>query len=400
MTPRHAKRHFIPTFAIAMLTSATIFATLSYFCVTTFGPITNGSITAFLLQKYGHYDHTTNDANDHGDNLTHIGRRFLQDTPEQQQQQQPYLMDWLLAANAAVSLSVLITYPLQIFPALELAEPILNPKSTTAAQRDAHRLELIPQQDDDDNDDNDHHHDDENDNLSNHASPKQDTASGDDKDKTKKRYNDKSDDDRLPFQMVPHHQQPPSRRGGARGGASNTDKMNGLAAAKGRENDTTTTSSSTTTISMEISATADESNTIAVTSHTDIDKDDEDSDGNNNVASVKTRIILVLLTFVVAVAVPNFQVLISLAGALAGSTVALLIPPALEIAWLFKCQEATTSTQTPSRFTRDLIRCYLLFALGLLFLCIGTGASLLDIYETYRQGSSATTSPKGDDTGP
>ena len=122
MMPGQAKRHFMPTFALAMLTSATIFATLSYFCVATFGPISNGSITAFLLQKYGAHndDHTTttNDAtNDHHDVLTHNGQRFLQDAQEQQQQQ-PYLMDWLLAANAVVSLSVLITYPLQIFQCL------------------------------------------------------------------------------------------------------------------------------------------------------------------------------------------------------------------------------------------------------------------------------------------
>jgi hypothetical protein len=124
------------------------------------------------------------------------------------------------------------------------------------------------------------------------------------------------------------------------------------------------------------------------------DDDDNKEEDDDNVASVKTRIILVLLTFVVAVAVPNVQVLISLAGALAGSSVALVIPPALEMAWLFRCQEeaaaaATTTTPQPSKFTRG--------SLGFLFLCIGTGASLLDIYETNRQGS---TTPNDDSTGP
>ena len=46
------------------------------------------------------------------------------------------------------------------------------------------------------------------------------------------------------------------------------------------------------------------------------------------------RASLVLLTYLVAVVVPNVQSLISLAGALAGSSTALLIPPALELAYL------------------------------------------------------------------
>jgi amino acid permease len=391
MTPRQAKRHFMPTFALAMLTSATIFATLSYFCVATFGPITNGSITAFLLQKYA-----TNDATNDHDDLTHNGQRFLQDAQEQQQQQQqPYLMDWLLAANAVVSLSVLITYPLQIFPALELAEPILNPTKSTSTQLERDGLELIPQQDDDDNgDDNDKRHDDDDDNVTSHASPKQGTTLVDNnehKEKKNRHWDDDDDDDRLPFRVVAHHQQPSSQRA-ARGKASSIQSVNGLAPANEQGHGSDTRISSTA--SMQISTATDERATVATSSHDNDEKERESSD--INVASVKTRIILVLLTFVVAVAVPNVQVLISLAGALAGSTVALLIPPALEIAWLLKCQESTTTMTTPpSKFTRDLIRCYLLFALGFLFLCIGTGASLLDIFETnHGQGSSsATTGP-------
>jgi Transmembrane amino acid transporter protein len=46
------------------------------------------------------------------------------------------------------------------------------------------------------------------------------------------------------------------------------------------------------------------------------------------------RAALVLSTYLVAMVVPNVESLVSLAGAVAGSSTALLIPPILELAWI------------------------------------------------------------------
>ena len=83
------KSHFRPVFVAAMVTSAFIYAVVSSLSVAVFGKVTNGSITAFLL-----------------DNV-HEHKGLIQ------------------ASNAAVSLSVLVTYPLQLYPCLELLQPLL-----------------------------------------------------------------------------------------------------------------------------------------------------------------------------------------------------------------------------------------------------------------------------------
>jgi proton-coupled amino acid transporter len=97
-----------------------------------------------------------------------------------------------------------------------------------------------------------------------------------------------------------------------------------------------------------------------------------------------------MLTYVVAVAVPNVQSLISLAGALAGSSTALLIPPALELAWVYQSGarhigEAleATSINTATTNPWKVGRCYVLLIGGFIFMVIGTVASIADIFEAY-----------------
>jgi proton-coupled amino acid transporter len=117
------------------------------------------------------------------------------------------------------------------------------------------------------------------------------------------------------------------------------------------------------------------------------------------------RMLLVVLTFLVAVVVPNVQALISLAGAIAGSSSALLIPPMLELA-LIEHLEATSNEMSASSSPRPLrslsaqqpgfmwklgghnlsgkhwkkkLRCYILFWLGFIFFLIGTYASFSNI---------------------
>lgn len=133
--------------------------------------------------------------------------------------------------------------------------------------------------------------------------------------------------------------------------------------------------------------------------------------------SVQLRAFLVIMTYLVAVVVPNVQALISLVGALAGSSTALLIPPILELAWIQTLEEhrATTSPTAvdnesepahtglgspfaPRRIQKvpfaycggkywaSKIKCYLLFGFGVIFAGIGTYASLTDIIRIYELG--------------
>lgn len=88
-------------FVSAMVAAATMFALVAGLSVAAFGTVTNGSLTAFLLELY---------ANDH-----------------------PHWQNLLLLANVAVSLSVLLTYPLQLVPCFELLSGSVP--STTAAVR-------------------------------------------------------------------------------------------------------------------------------------------------------------------------------------------------------------------------------------------------------------------------
>lgn len=92
---------FPTTFAAAMVTVSIVFSVVAASCVAAFGPITQGSITAFLLQKY------SDDSSSNSDNHPAAAAMRLE-------------VFLVRLANAAVSLSVLVTYPLQLFPCLEL----------------------------------------------------------------------------------------------------------------------------------------------------------------------------------------------------------------------------------------------------------------------------------------
>lgn len=84
------------------------------------------------------------------------------------------------------------------------------------------------------------------------------------------------------------------------------------------------------------------------------------------------RLGLVFLTFLIALCVPNVQELISLAGALSGSSVALIIPPLIELH--FVRQEKKTFLNF------EAINCIILLIIGVLYGFIGTIASLLEIF--------------------
>lgn len=83
---------------------------------------------------------------------------------------------------------------------------------------------------------------------------------------------------------------------------------------------------------------------------------------------------LVLVTYVTAIAIPNVQQLISLAGALAGSSVALIIPPLVDLRFVLESNH---------RLSMPAMKCYLLLLVGIVFGAIGTVASLVDIAKVY-----------------
>merc|ERR1712194_102547 len=128
--------------------------------------------------------------------------------------------------------------------------------------------------------------------------------------------------------------------------------------------------------------------------------------------SLLLRSMLVIMTYWVAVVVPNVQALISLAGAVAGSSTALLIPPLLELALIDHLEslpdvtapggDGTTSprsipphqqqsTPDPSflgrlckcdisgKYWMKKLKCLALFWMGLAFGALGAYAAIADI---------------------
>ena len=124
--------------------------------------------------------------------------------------------------------------------------------------------------------------------------------------------------------------------------------------------------------------------------------------------SMWLRMGLVLLTYLVAVIVPNVQVLISLAGALAGSSTALLIPPMLELALISHLETKPDAMASPrmlppsqqrsddssswsqlykfdgsSKYWKKKLKNQCLFWMGFVFMIIGAYASISDIIELW-----------------
>ena len=300
-------RKFKKVFWYAMASIALILATVSNICVYAFGEVSNGSITAFLLEKYeNNYTVTL----------------------------------FVMIANVAVSLSVLFTYPIQLFPVVEILGPdfsrfwskLWGEPETAIDEDDEHDLTgFEPMPPLPEHDVADHDTDFENFEVSNH------------------------DDDIDDEQEKEGGPQPQDFLDLRNSYMSNITEV--FPQWSGRY-----------------------SNFIL-------------------------RILLVVLTYSVAVVVPNVQALISLAGAIAGSSSALLIPPMLELA-LIEHLEITSSemnvTSSPKplpslsaqqpdfmwklwghdlsgKHWKKKLRCYILFWLGFVFFLIGTYASLSNI---------------------
>jgi proton-coupled amino acid transporter len=289
--PRHFKRVFV----LSMAANALILATFATICVLTFGEVTNGSVTAFLLQAYK------------GDASVTL---------------------WLMLANTAVSLSVLVTYPLHMYPAVELLA------------------------------------------LWFHSNKEEDPLST---------ANSSALTDSAATPIMEHSYNKEEEQ------VLQKDEPTGSYNLYIRSQSTISSMRSALLPQMTIPG-----------------------------DSLQLRTTLVLMTYVAAVVVPNVQVLISLVGAMAGSSVALLIPPLLELGWIrhievgkddvYKEDEdedesskwwmddeaewwmATAASPYTNRFGKfwfAKLKCYALLVLGLVFFGIGTWASLADIVRIY-----------------
>ena len=303
---KHPKQ-FKKVFGSAMTCVAVIFAIFANVCVYAFGTVDNGSITAFLLEKYRNDDS---------------------------------VIVFVMAANTVVSLSVLFTYPLQLFPTIEL----LGPKLSKLFWKLGHRSKVHYQGE------------------------------------------DNSDDfDLAGFERMPPLPENEEASLNSHDNARISEYNTNQAQADFFEENANTSGSNNVRTSLI-------SNIMEALS--------EQIAGD----SLPLRMILVFGTYLVAVIIPNVQTLISLAGALAGSSTALLIPPILEFALIEHLEsltDATTSPLPPSRqsnprpsllsrlcnvsgkngekFRKRRIKCVFLFWLGFLFLCIGSYASISDI---------------------
>ena len=314
-------QQFPKAFCGAMTCVAITLASMAIVCVLTFGYVDSGSVTAFLLDAYR-------------DDETIVG--------------------WLMVANTAVSISVLVTYPLQLFPAIELLAPSIS-RFLPCSSGVGTTCKVCNNIDDDNDDDND------DDDLSAFEPlpplPEHERADWGDED--------------LEF-----HQYEPDVDDAAALESTADDKSNNNFDDSG---------------SIRSALTSVQSIFPKMTMPGD---------------SVGVRLFLVVMTYLVAVAVPNVQALISLAGAVAGSSSALLIPPFLELAWIQHLEAETAPSTTGEKTTTNVgggtgfsklrsmissrsghllnrIKCYVLLALGFLFFAIGTYASLADIIRIY-----------------
>ena len=312
--------HFDFVFWFSMALVALCLAGVAVVSVLTFGDVTNGSLTAFLLDAY--------QTSDNSQNVT----------------------EWIMFANTAVSLSVLLTYPLTMYPAIELMGPIV--------QRNVHLSRFFGKLDNDVGDS----------------------------------YDDLFDDPVAAFEplpALPEHdalleEEPPVEQ----------HKYGVLDASA---NDVP-----------EVNATENKPGVVLQKSSAiGLGKLQFTLPGD----SLRLRTSLVLLTFLIAVSVPNVQALISLVGALAGSSAALLIPPVLELAWVEHLEHLEDGIKPPvgetppppspyllrklkrkrkrawwdaGQYWKTKVWCYVSFILGVVFLAIGTGFSVMDIVNIYR----------------
>mmetsp|Transcript_28039 Transcript_28039/g.68111 ORF Transcript_28039/g.68111 Transcript_28039/m.68111 type:complete len:446 (+) Transcript_28039:881-2218(+) len=254
-------RKFLSAFVISMSIVTALLCGVAGLSVIAFGEVSNGSITAFLLEEYGDVDS---------------------------------LKFWLMVSNLLVSISIILTYPLQLFPAVELIAPMVQKYNQRHGRKCGGRCFSV--------------------------GGKSSVAGS----------NDDDDDDEYdlngfePLEEIPEHDVAslaslPSQHHdyGTLGGKDTEGTGEGL---KNNE-DTEDADASGAAHSISRLSSMGQSVVEYINPEMQLPGD-----------SPLLRACLVLGTYTVALVVPNVEALVSLAGAIAGSSTALLIPPILDLA--------------------------------------------------------------------
>lgn len=407
---RYPVKEFKSAFGFSMVVVTMLLCGMAGLSVIVFGEVTNGSITAFLLETYG----------DELEDETDFG-----------------IASKTVLSNILVSLSIILSYPLMLYPAVELVAPSIFDWAENRRRRSQKSEEdsrNSPAKDEDDEDSLGFIADDE------HSEGFEPMAG-------------------IPEHGVPSMQSLPSMSDSvSNGDATHHDDVgtkptgsngNGTESHANMDAETYKTAEATDGGGMSESASllsrlsSNMSYQRSIVESLDSDSDDESTD-ENGMPSPRTRKSrrhstlewvlpgdspllragLVIGTFLVAVLVPNVQSLVSLVGAVTGSSTALLIPPILELAYIrhMEAKEATgrlgsfllgdweggpsiaskrllfgtspkidrrysSSTRSKKRkqnkYLCDKILSWFLLVLGSVFALIGSYFSIRDILQNY-----------------
>ncbi|KAG7343784.1 transmembrane amino acid transporter [Nitzschia inconspicua] len=254
-------KHFQSAFWTSMTIVTLLLCGMAGLATLAFGDVTNGSITAYLLEEYKNDD-----------------RMKL----------------WLMMSNLLVSMSIILTYPLMLFPAVELVAPMsqgwLLRRTKCCRQMFGFNNDV---DDDDDGDDG-----------------------------------ESSDHDLEGFERmagIPEHEIASMGSLPSQSQYHNYD---------GTENNNTNGNEQQETGKMGIDGETDNASLSRLSSTGNLSVADLIPERQIAGDSMALRAALVLSTYLVAMVVPKVESLVSLAGAVAGSSTALLIPPILELAFI------------------------------------------------------------------
>ncbi len=390
---RNPVKEFKSAFAFSMVVVTMLLCVMAGMGVLVFGEVTNGSITAFLLETYGAADDQSN-----------VG-----------------IATKTVLSNILVSLSIVLSYPLMLFPAVELIAPSIA--DWTEKRRQQRKSEEL---------------------LRNNI--REDEV---------EKLGFALDVDNMegfePMAGIPEHGVPsmqslPSMSDSVANREDSTSKLTANNSNAAESNDTIGKETYETVEATDGGGTSESASLLSrLSSNKSFQRSIEDSiDSDNGASSPQTRkngqdsafdwvlpgdspvmrACLVLGTFLVAVLVPNVQSLVSLVGAVTGSSTALLIPPILELAFirhmeakaavglgslylgewdggpstaskrmLFgpspKINQRYSSSQKDKKrqqneYLRDKILSWFLLILGSVFALIGSYFSIRDILESYK----------------
>lgn len=361
-TPQHFDRIFI----IAMILVSSIFSIFSTLVVITFGHISNGSITAYLMIHDKQY----------------VGGNT-----------------WITYANIIVSFSVLFTYPLQLFPCISTLSQIRQRQQEDQSHKNNDELPCSnkycyhPTSGLEENDE--------------YVEPTPIISLPLDFDTSFDEYHEAFHDSDIYVSF--ENARGGRNRLGSYSSFSSLQNFQKLIQSPNQSLLKKTHQPNKNNSSMNISK--EQEQNIPLSEKSQLKGD-----------SKCMRSLLVLITFAAAASVPNVQELISLAGALAGSSAALIIPPLIQLFFL-RNTENTFATATTERHTSNvnftlleyanedkhdditsddnnndiscenesqnarnwfgIIKCILFILTGIALAVAGTCASFVEIYHSY-----------------